>query len=287
MLSKSKIPSRIQVDEPADPFTFPRFCPPVKRSPVLFISSLVVLAGFLAGVLPPPAAADAAGQKAMQAVHDQFRQKPNQQADVKLVIEDDSGAQRVRYFRSLYKIFPERSKSLVKFYRPPSMRGTGLLSESKNGERDSSQWLYLPALRSVKQLSAGDRHKSFMGSDFTHADIAGRQVNQDQHTLIEQSSKMIVIRSVPYNDSDPYGAIETHIMRTLNVPRRVIFYDRKGQKIKTLTNKEIRKIAGMYVITRAEMENHRTGGNTKLEKEEVDVESTINPQDVGFKGLRH
>lgn len=232
-------------------------------------------------------AANDAGEQVMRQVYDQFRQKPNQRAEVKLTIEDKSGSQRVRYFRSLYKILPERSKSLIKFYNPPSVRGTGLLSESEEDSNEASlQWLYLPALKSVKQLSGGDRHKSFMGSDFTHADLAGRQVGQDSHEIIAKHGKITRIRSIPHDDEDIYGRIESDILSAIHVPRRVVFYDRQGKKLKTLTNQELRKINGMYVVMRARMDNHRTGGHTKMEKENVNVEREISLQDVGFKGLR-
>ena len=153
----------------------------------------------------------------------------------------DQGRKRERYFQSLHKIFPDRTKSLIKFYKPANVRGTGLLSENLDGE-DETRQLDLPArLRSVKQLSVDDRHKSFMGSDFTNADISGRTVGQDEHEVLEDAGKIVTVRSVPKDGRDPYAYLETQVMMEILVPRQVTFFDREDRKIRTLKNQEIRK----------------------------------------------
>ncbi len=250
------------------------------------IAALLLAPAFLLAE-PPSAHSEALDAHAlMQDVYDQARQHDAQTSDVRLIIEDDKGRKRERYFRSLYRIFPDRTKSLIKFYKPANVRGTGLLSENLDGEDDTLQWIYLPALRSVKQLSVDDRHKSFMGSDFTNADISGRTVGQDVHEILEDTGKIVTVRSVPKDKRDPYAYLETQVMTEILVPRQVAFYDRAGRKIKTLRNKEIRKYDGMYVVARSSMENHRTGGRSALVREDFDVRTRIDPHQVGFRGLR-
>ena len=222
----------------------------------------------------------------MQDVYDQARRHDEQTSNVRLIIKDDKGRKRERYFRSFHKIFPDRTKSLVKFYKPANVRGTGLLSENLDGEDDTRQWIYLPALRSVKQLGVDDRHKSFMGSDFTNADISGRTVGQDEHEILEDDGDVVTVRSVPRDDRDPYGYLETQVLMEILVPRQVAFHDRAGRNVKTLKNEEVRKIDGMYVVTRSSMVNHRTGGLSVLVREDFDVRTRIDPHQVGFKGLR-
>jgi len=222
----------------------------------------------------------------MQDVYDQSRRHDQQTSNVRLIIEDGSGRKRERYFRSFHKIFPDRTKSLIKFYKPANVRGTGLLSENLDGDDDTRQWIYLPALRSVKQLSVDDKHKSFMGSDFTNADVSGRTVGQDEHEILEDNGDVVTVRSVPKDDREPYAYLETQVMMEILVPRQVGFYGRGGRKIKTLYTEKIRKIDGMYVVTLSSMKNHRTGGRSVLVREDFDVRRPIDPHQVGFKGLR-
>ncbi len=239
----------------------------------------------LAGPRSAPAEARVA-RAVMQDVYDQARRHREQTSNVRLIVRDGKGRKRERYFRSFRKIFPDRTKSLVKFYKPANVRGTGLLSENLDGEDDTRQWIYLPALRSVKQLSVDDKHKSFMGSDFTNADVSGRTVGQDEHEILEDDGDVVTVRSVPKDDRDPYAYLETQVMMEMLVPRQVAFYDRGGRKIKTLYTEKIRKIDGMYVVTRSSMENHRTGGRSVLVREDFNVRTPIDAHQVGFKGLR-
>lgn len=246
-----------------------------------------LLAPALLLAAPPSAPAGVLDAHAvMQDVYEQARRHDAQSSDVRLIIEDDQGRKREHYFQSFYKIFPDRTKSLIKFHKPANVRGTGLLSENLDGEDETRQWFYLPDLRSVKQLSVDDRHKSFVGSDFTNADISGRTVGQDEYEILEDAGKIVTVRSVPKYERDPYAYLETQVMMEILVPRQVAFFDREGRKIKMLRNQEIRKYDGMYVVTRSAMENHRTGGRSVLVREDFDVRTRIDPNKVGFKGLR-
>ena len=252
---------------------------------------LVLVASFatfsLTFALFTPSAAHAqSGQGWMQAVYDQARLHKNQQAEAKLVITDKSGRERTRYFHFLYKIFSGRTKNLIKFYQPPSVKGTGLLSETQDRADDTDQWIYLPALKSVRQLSSDDKHKSFMGSDFTNADIAGRKVSQDSHRLQQDDGKIAIVFSVPKKTSGPYSKIETHIIKNIKVPQQIIFYDKRGAKLKTLKNQIVKKVQGMYSVMQAVMINHRTGGRSQIIKSNFDVATSIGENEVGFKGLQ-
>ena len=247
---------------------------------------VLVLTSFLYCFLLTIEAFALSGEQVMQNVYDQSRLHKNQQAEVKLIIINREGSERQRYFKFLYKILPERTKSLIKFFQPPSVRGTGLLSENENGSDDTQQWIYLPALNSVKKLSQDDRHKSFMGSDFTNADIAGRQISQDRHKIKGDDGKIIIIHSTPKDRSDPYGLIETHVLKNINVPKKVIFYNHKRQKIKSLTNQALLKVKGMYAVMQSVMDNHRSGGKTRLIKNDFEVDRVIDVNEVGFKGLK-
>lgn len=243
--------------------------------------------GLLALALAAPAAAEFAnGEAVMQAVYEQARRHPNQSAEVELVITDQSGKKRVRGFRLLHKILPGRTKSLVKFHRPASVKGTGLLSETPDGAARATQWIYLPALRAVKRLNADDQNNSFVGSDFSNGDIAGRQVARDRHEITASDAAKIHIRSTPKDPGDFYARIDSVVLRDILVPETIVFYDRAGAKLKTLSNRRVRNIGGMYLVTEAVMTNHQSGGATRLTKRRIDLQRDIDERRVGMQGLR-
>lgn len=245
-----------------------------------------VTAVAVTAALPAHAREFADARAVMQAAYEQSRQHPNQRSEVELVIKDAAGKTRVREFRLWHKIFPARTKSLIKFYRPASVKNTGLLSETPDDADISQQWIYLPALRSVKQLNADEQNNSFVGSDFTNGDIAGRQVSRDRHRITAEDAEKIYIESIPHDSADFYSRLETVMLRKILVPSSVTFYDRAGKKLKTLTNQRIRKVDGMYMVVEAEMQNHQSGGATTLRKSNIDLKHVIDESRVGLKGLR-
>lgn len=226
------------------------------------------------------------GEAVMQAVFAQSRAHKNQSAEVELVITDASGKRRARGFRLLHKILPGRTKSLVKFHRPAGVKGTGLLSETPDDAVRATQWIYLPALRAVKRLNADDQSRSFVGSDFSNGDIAGRQVARDNHEIIAQTDAKIHIRSTPKDAGDFYSRIDSVVLRDILVPERITFYDRAGAKLKTLANQRVRNIGGMYLVVEAVMTNHQSGGATRLSKTRIDLTRVIDERRVGLQGLR-
>ena len=252
-------------------------------------TALLLLALFSGALVAPPTHALGSfetGEAVMQAAHEQARKHSNQRAEVKLVIKNANGKTRTRRFRLWHKIFPGRTKSLMKFHHPASVKGTGLLSETLDAADVPTQWIYLPAFRSVKRLNAEEQNNSFVGSDFTNGDIAGRQISRDRHRITSEDDEKIYIESRPRDAADPYSRMEVEMLREILVPARIVFYDRGGEKLKTLFNARIRKIKNMYLVTEALMTNHQTGGTTTIRKTAVDLERGISENQVGIKGLQ-
>ncbi len=253
----------------------------MRRAAVSFFPLLVGLA--VSGL---PVHAFETGEAVMQAAYEQGRQHDNQRAEVSLVIRHSNGKERTRQFRLWHKILSGRTKSLMKFYRPANVKGTGLLSETLDEDDRAAQWIYLPALRAVKRLNADEQDDSFVGSDFTNGDIAGRQVSRDSHTIIDQDDKKIYVASIPRDKGDLYSKLEVEMLRDILVPSKIVFYDRDGKKLKTLVNQRIRKVKNMYLVTEAVMTNHQTGGSTTIQKSSIDLDGEIDEHQVGIKGLR-
>ena len=242
---------------------------------------------FAALFLPACAAADGAARELMEQVYNQGRKHNSQRMDMKIAIKDPKGRERVRLFKMLYRITGDETRSLLRFYKPSDIKGTGLFNiVYEDGGRESDQWIYFPAFRRVSKLSAEEKHRSFMGSDFTNADIAGRKPDDDTHTLMRADGEVSVVSSVPRDGSDPYSRIESHIVNRIKVPQKIVFYDRSGRLLKTLESKRIVEIDGMFTIMTAEMSNHLTGGSTVMEKKSVNFKN-IKPSQVTVSKLRN
>jgi len=215
------------------------------------------------------------GYEVMQQVRAQSRIHSNQTFDIFMQIRDSRKRARKRYFTSWNKYGDLQDQSLVRFYRPSSLSGTSMLSAKKPGE-SSHQWIYLPAFRSVKKLSRSDRDKSFMGSDFSNADIGGRGLDEDTHRLVSEDDSYYRITSTPKSQEDPYGRLEYTILKSPLAVAQVDFYDRNGELLKRLTSRKIQAYEGMYIVVDSLMENPNTESSTTLVVEKVDL-ATIKP----------
>ncbi len=251
-------------------------------------NTVCVVASLFALFLPfhRPYAEDGA-EKLMRQVYKQGRIHKSRRMDMEILIKDSKGRKRVRLFKMLFKISDGRTKSLLRFYKPSDIKGTGLFNiVYDRKDKKSDQWMYLPAFRTVNKLGTEEKHQSFMGSDFTNSDIAGRKPNEDTHTLIRSDEKISVVSSVPKDSTDPYSKIESHVLNKIKVPEKVVFYDRSGGILKTLTSKRIVKIKGMVIVMEAEMENHHTGGSTYMTKRSVNFKK-IKANEVSISRLQN
>ena len=126
-----------------------------------------------------------------------------------------------------------------------------------------------------------------MGSDFSYSDIAGRKLNQDNHRLIKETPDNYYIESIP-NDLDAaiYSKIRYIISKELNIVKKAIFYDKEGNKLKSLTSINVSKINGVNVVMGSEMVNHQTDGKTMLTVVSMKVGYSIKDDFFSVKGLK-
>lgn len=244
-----------------------------------------IFLGVLAVFVLEPAVAAPSGLDIMQQVYDQNRIHKNQQSTVEMRIYDRKDKVRKRWFKSKFRVFKDRSKSMLRIYRPTSQKGIGLLSESVDSKENSDQWIYLPAFRSVRKINSQNRNQSFLGSDLTISDMAGRKPNQDTHKLMRDDSDYWIVESRPKSSEDAYSRVVTDVHKASKVATRVEFYDREGRLLKTLENQRISNFNGMYVVVEALVSNARTGGRTELVRSKIDIKTKIGPNEVGLRGL--
>ena len=125
-----------------------------------------------------------------------------------------------------------------------------------------------------------------MGSDFSYSDIAGRTLDQDAHKVFQQNDKFYVIESVPNGAGDAYSKYYTTVDKATNIVRSVTFYDKAGDKLKTLANKKVIKVNGELMVSNSVMTNHKSGGSSTMERSAINVDVDFSDNDVGLKGLK-
>lgn len=242
--------------------------------------SLLILAAL--ALAPPVAFGQTARELLDRAkVVNDARERKDSSQKIKMTLFDSRGRQRIRDLETHAKRYGHRErKSITFFLSPPEVKGVGFLAWS-HPDHDDDQWLYLPALKRVRQIGGSTRKQSFQGSDFSYDDL---QIFDDirDWTEAEATSKLLregereggvpcaVIELVPHRTDYEYSRFVLWLDRVAATFRRIEFYDtRDGLLLKTLTLSEWQTIDGVPTAQHVEMANHKKGTKTIVELSEV------------------
>ncbi len=175
-------------------------------------------------------------------------------ADVYMKIVDDKGKERVREFVML-RIDNEDGgdQKYYTYFKKPSDVSRLTFMVHKNAGDNDQRWLYVPAVDLVKQISADDKNSSFVGSDFSYEDVSGRHWTEDNHTLVGDSSfdggAVWVIESIPKEEYEAFARKLSYLDQETYLPHKELYFDDKGELVKTMTAEEIKESDGIVTIT--------------------------------------
>ncbi|MBN1306392.1 MAG: outer membrane lipoprotein-sorting protein [Chitinispirillaceae bacterium] len=164
-----------------------------------------------------------------------------------LTIFDNKGNKRIRRFSSASKKYPDGvTKMIMRFLEPADVKGTGILTFD-NETGDDDMWIYMPALRKTRRIVSAEKTKSFMGSEFSNADITSPNIDDYTYKLLGSENvrdlKCWKIETFPVNggiaQSSGYSKKIMWVAEKDNMARKTEYYDIDGELLKTL---DIRKV---------------------------------------------
>ena len=202
-----------------------------------------------------------------------------------LEIHDGKGNSRIRETSMVSRIFPDGTeKRLLVFLSPADVKGTAMLIFDYSDKEDDL-WIYLPALRKSRKIVASEKSKSFMGSEFTNADLSAG--NPDEWIYALDGSEVIgdtdcwKIRMTPASDKI---AAENGIKDKVNwvgkqdlMPRRVVYNGNDGKPLRELNYLAFKKMdpaKNQYTVTLMEVKNLKNSRFSRMIMEDIKV----NPQ---------
>ncbi|MEA1888103.1 MAG: MMPL family transporter [Bacteroidota bacterium] len=164
-------------------------------------------------------------------------------------------------------------KRLIKFLSPADVEGTTMLIyDYEKGQDD--MWIYLPALNRTRRIVSSEKGKSFMGSEFTNADMSSPPTEDFNHEIIKETDEYYIIESEPVNrdKEDEYGysrKIST-IKKSNYVVSKMDFYDSFDELFKIILVKDVKEISGdKYIITHMTAENFSNGRSSEILMEDI------------------
>jgi len=191
-------------------------------------------------------------------------------ADMVMILKNRAGQTSTRKIRAkTLEGAGDGDKSLSLFDEPADVKGTAMLTFS-HGLKPDDQWMYLPALSRVKRISSKSKSGPFMGSEFAFEDLGSQEVEKYTYKYLREEPcgngwTCHVIERIPAYKHSGYskqvGWLDTKEYRAVKID----FYDRKGDKLKTLTNSGYQVYAGHHWRpSTMNMQNHQTGKSTVL-----------------------
>ena len=225
---------------------------------LLRVAGLALLVGHAALVATPVFAADDPKAREIMTNVDEREDGDNQTSNMQMVLIDKRGKQRVRELRSFRKDQGIDEHSMMFFLSPADVEDTGFLTyDYDDADRDDDQWLYLPALKKTKRIASSDKSGSFMGSDFSYADMTERPLEKYEYKLLQEGEldghKVWIIESTPIDDEE---VDETGYTKSINFVRQDNYvvvqakiWVKKGKRNKYLRVEELEQIDGIWVPT--------------------------------------
>lgn len=205
----------------------------------------------------------------------QFYSGDDMKAKVTMRLVSKEGGERIRELIMLRKDLQEggEQRYFIYFHQPSDVRGMTFMVW-KYPQKADDRWLFIPTLNLVKRIAADDRRSSFVGSDFSYEDVSGREVEEDNHTLLREEKldgkEVYVVKSVPKDErSADFGFKLSWIDKGSFVLWKEEYYDKRGDLYKVFTADEVKPIQNFLTAVKRTMKNVQTGHRTVVTFEEV------------------
>ena len=239
------------------------------------IVTIAVLAMFMTGA---QAAED--GRTIMEKSR-QVSKMSGMEAVSTLTIMDAKGHERIRQTSMASKLFASTNteKRIIRFLSPADVKGTGMLIYDHDDKNDD-MWIYMPALRKTRRIVSTEKSKSFMGSEFSNADMSAPKLDDFEYRL--QSIENIKgipcwkIEVIPVDedimDEMGFDRKMVWIAQKDYVLRKAEYYDEDDELVKIMTAGEVRLLdpsSQKYLATRMEIVNRQNGRKSLMKIDRV------------------
>ena len=184
-----------------------------------------------------------------------------------LKIYDARGNERVRQTVIASKKFGTTIKVITQFTSPADVKGTGILIYDYE-DKDDDMWIYMPALRKTRRIVSSEKGKSYMGSEFSNADMSVPNLEDFSYSVAGSTKynghECWEIAAVPVSEdvADKYGFSKrlSIVDKNSYFTYKNKFYDFDGELFKEIILEQYEEIEdGKFMIRRMEANNLDNG----------------------------
>jgi len=235
--------------------------------------------------------AEEAGIRIMTESRERQKGFGNFTANMTMMLRNKQGKETERSIRlKVMEVQGDGDRTLFVFDRPQDVKGTAFLVHAHK-ERPDQQWIYLPALKRVKTISASNQSGSFMGSEFSYEDLGAIEVEKYTHRFLREEScgdlKCFVVECIPKSKDSGYSRqlvwLDREELRTIQVH----YFDRRNEHLKTMVVEGYKKhLDKFWRSSKVTMTNLLTGKGTVLQWSDYKFGTDLNAKDFTRTALK-
>jgi hypothetical protein len=247
----------------------------VKHPPILALLSLLALAA--PALAADPEAPDAIAARALD---EGVLSAANATAEVGLAVLKDGKVVRERRLLTRIKREGATTRALVEFRAPADVAGTRFLSIDVEGA-EPEQYVYLPAFKKTKRVIGAQRGKSFMGTDFTYADLEGRDARDATWRRLPDEAvggqECWVVEGTPKQvGEDGYTRTVVWVHKRHGLPMRMdLFGADAARPSKRFAVRRLERRGDRWLATEASMTSLDKGTETRMTLASIDFTTVI------------
>jgi hypothetical protein len=184
------------------------------------------------------------------------------------VLHDKNKDERILEFRmDALRYKPGLSKTITRFSAPADIAGVGFLQVMRD-DADDDRFLYLPDLKKSRRISGALRNNSFMGTDFSFADLDMRDLRESKATQTgtEKIGKFEYYKLdvIPTREDTNYSKFELWVRTDNFLVLKWLMYDKSKTLLKTWQASEMKRVDGHWYASKGRIENHREKHTTDM-----------------------
>ena len=202
-------------------------------------------------------------------------------------LKDKRGKVRIRETVSLRKYYGKEKRLAIFYGTPRSVQGTAFLTyDYPDATVDDDQWLYMPALRKTRRISAANRGDYFLGTDLTYEDIKLETrislEDYDYKTLGKETiegHECFIVEGTPKTKEVAkelgYGKGKFWVDAKIWMLRKAESWDVAGNHLKTILITDVKEVQGIWTYHKIFVKNHKTGHETIFLNSDIDYKTNI------------
>jgi outer membrane lipoprotein-sorting protein len=211
--------------------------------------------------------------------------------DAVITLRNAQGEENSREFTyKTLEVKGDGDKDFGIFHSPADVKGTAVLTFS-HGLKPDDQWLYLPELKRVKRINSVNKSGPFLGSEFSFEDISSWDIEKFKYRYLGDDvldgHDCFLEENIPLYEYSGYSKQIEWVDKEIYQPRRIDYYDQKGELLKTLYFYDYQQYLGRYWRPgKTEMINYQSGKSTTITRSNYHFRNGFKDSDFTENALK-